>query len=121
MNKKFAFVGDIALTGLFSYDSENNHKRLNSAYRFLNEFDMVFANYEAPIKSGKNINKYKNFAHYSLYKPSREILKNLNIKCVSLANNHIYDFQMPGLKKTIKMFEELNIMYTGAGWKKKTY
>ena len=39
-----------------------------------------------------------------------------NVNCVSLANNHIYDCKMSGLKATISVLDELDIYHTGAGW-----
>lgn len=48
--------------------------------------------------------------------PTEDLLRMLNIGCVFLANNHIYDFKMPGLQATISMLNELGIYHTGAGW-----
>ncbi|MGM0613687.1 MAG: CapA family protein, partial [Bacteroidota bacterium] len=51
-------------------------------------------------------------------KPTEELLTLLNVSCVSLANNHIYDCKMSGLKATIGILDKLGIKHTGAGWKK---
>ena len=52
-----------------------------------------------------------------MVKLPESLLKILNIGCVSLANNHIYDFKMQGLISTINILDELGIYHTGAGWK----
>lgn len=44
-----------------------------------------------------------------------EILKKLNVVGVCLANNHIMDYGVEGLKKTIEILNENGILHTGAG------
>lgn len=44
-----------------------------------------------------------------------ETLTLANIKLVSLANNHLLDFDYQGLSDTIKQLQKNNIKYTGAG------
>jgi poly-gamma-glutamate capsule biosynthesis protein CapA/YwtB (metallophosphatase superfamily) len=111
------FLGDIAFNGILSTEYEKNHERFLEVIPILSESDFVFANLEVPIKVDDSQNEYKNFIHFSIQKPTSELLKLLNIGCVSLANNHIYDCKMSGLKATIKLLDELGIKHTGAGWK----
>ena len=113
-----SFLGDIAFTGILSTNPENNIYRFDRINPILKDSEINFANLEVPLQVDKSRNEYKNFIHYSLPEPSRELLKMLNIGCVSLANNHIYDCKMSGLKATIEMLDKLGIFYTGAGWKK---
>ncbi|MFB6340642.1 CapA family protein [Saccharicrinis sp. FJH62] len=112
-------IGDIAFTGLLSLDSERNYERTKSVIPVNKVADLVLANLEVPLLSDKNDkNSNKNFIHYSLKEPSEELLKYLSISCVSLANNHIFDCGMSGLKETVNMLDQLGISHTGAGWKK---
>ena len=113
---KITFVGDIAFTGIVSEQPETNRERYRNVIPVLKSADLVFANMEVPVKVDGSRNEYKNFIHASLPGPTRELLMMLNIGCVSLANNHVYDCKMPGLEATINLLDELGIYHTGAGW-----
>ena len=113
---KIFLVGDIAFTGIVSEKPEKNNERYKKVIPLLNSADMVIANLEVPVKADETRNEYKNFIHYSLPGPTRNLLKLFNIGCVSLANNHIYDCKMPGLEATIRILDELGVKHTGAGW-----
>lgn len=111
-------IGDIALTGILTTQPELNALRFKQISSELSAFDHVFANLEVPVKVNDEQNEYKNFVHYSDYSTTKDLLRKFNISCVSLANNHIYDCKMSGLKATISVLDELKIRHTGAGWKK---
>ena len=110
-------AGDIALNGMLSAHPELNENRFKELAGFLQGNALVFANLEMPIETDER-NKNKSHFHYAGKKVTRDVLQMLNICCVSLANNHIYDCKMSGLTATIQILDELNIKYTGAGWKK---
>jgi hypothetical protein len=110
------FIGDVAFTGIVSTQPEKNKERYQKVSTLLHRSDLVFANLEVPIKIDESQNKYKNFIHFSLKGPTIELLKTLNIGCVSLANNHIYDCNMSGIQATINTLDQLHISHTGAGW-----
>ena len=110
------FLGDIAFTGILSKETEKNEERFKEVSPILSNSDLVFANLEVPVKVDESQNDNKPFIHYSLPEPTKQLLKMLNIGCVSLANNHIYDCKMPGLKATINILDKLGIYHTGAGW-----
>ena len=112
-----ALLGDVAFTGILCTQPENNQQRFNKILPVLKNCNHVFANLEAPIKVTNEYNEKKNYIHYSTYNASKQLLNLLNITCVSLANNHIYDCKMSGLKATINLLNELGIKHTGAGWK----
>lgn len=114
--KEIVILGDIAFNGIISTESQKNNKRFEEIMPILSNADLVFANLEAPLKVDKTRNELKKFIHYSLPAPTAELLKLLNIGCVSLANNHIYDCKMSGLKATINLLDKLGIQHTGAGW-----
>lgn len=112
-------IGDLALTGLFTKDTSYNSRRIADIKTVLNNKHIAtLCNLECPIYVENCINKNKNFIHTSDKTTTQQILKALNISCVSLANNHIYDCTMPGLKATIDVLDEIGVLHTGAGWKK---
>ncbi len=117
MNRNITLLGDIAFTGLLSKEPHKNPERFQEVTPILNNSNMVFANLEVPVKASESVNEHKNFIHYSLPEPTEQLLKLLNIGCVSLANNHIYDCKLDGLKATIGILDKLGIYHTGAGWK----
>jgi poly-gamma-glutamate capsule biosynthesis protein CapA/YwtB (metallophosphatase superfamily) len=112
----FAFIGDIAFNGIICQHSKENSDRYSKISGVLKNPNLVFANLETPIKVDDCINNFKSQVHYSTYEASKQLLNFLNIGCVSLANNHIYDCRMAGLKATISLLDELNIKHTGAGY-----
>jgi len=118
-NKSNIFlVGDIALDGLYLSDKKHNLNRFKEVLHLFNNNDITIANLETPIANGNELNPNKSIHFYSEEDVVREILPLLNIKVVSLANNHIGDYGIPGINKTIEVLEELNIYHTGAGIKK---
>ena len=115
---KIVLIGDIALNGLISEQPEYNLNRLFPISDILEKHELVFANLEVPIKSGNSINQNKKVVLSSDYKVTKDLLSLLNISCVSLANNHIYDYKLSGLRATIDLLDELDIKHTGVGWKR---
>jgi hypothetical protein len=117
--KEIALIGDIAFNGLISRQPDANFQRYASIGKMLKSVRFVFANLEVPVRTTEGQNEYKNYIFFSSPDVTRELLRQLNIGCVSLANNHIYDCKMSGLKSTIELLDELKILHTGAGWEKK--
>lgn len=117
MEFRFSLLGDIAFNGLISLQPEENIKRYSSLIPYFTDVDIVFANLEVPVKSGNEVNEYKTKHYFSEEAVNKDLLSLLNIGCVSLANNHIFDLKTGGLKGTIQILDDLNIFHTGAGWK----
>ena len=116
--KQVVPMGDIALNGLFISDQKNNYKRFEKILaHFENSF--IIANLETPIRAGDNLNPNKNTHLYTDEDIVAEVLPLLNVRLVSLANNHIGDYGIDGVKKTIDVLDKLNILHTGAGSEKK--
>jgi hypothetical protein len=114
---EIALIGDIAFNGIISSEPESNGERFSKIVQFLNSSDLlVFANLETPVKVGEERNEYKKNIHSADPLVTENLLKGFNISCVALANNHIYDCKMSGLKATIDILDRLNIAHTGAGW-----
>lgn len=110
---KIAFIGDVALFGRF--DIENLPKDyFKNVSNFLNDFDLVVANLEAPFISDADVaSKCNKSALISSRVENVALLKQLNVSVACLANNHIFDYGINGLKKTINTLEENNIHWFG--------
>ncbi|MBA3898620.1 MAG: CapA family protein [Bacteroidetes bacterium] len=115
---KIVLLGDVALNGIISNEPEKNILRYAKPKAQLKDATAVFANLEVPVKVAEVFNANNKILLHSLEGPTREVLQYLNVSCVSIANNHIYDCKMEGVKATIGMLEEIGIKFTGAGWKK---
>ncbi len=118
MKKSVIFLGDVAFNGILSSDNKNNVSRYKSLKKYLTSNDLIFANFEAPVISDiKDLNPDKKLHHYTDSETAKQLLGLLNINCVSLANNHIADCGISGIKTTINLLEKEGIYYTGAGYK----
>ncbi|OPH51549.1 CapA family protein [Vibrio campbellii] len=116
---RVAFLGDLTFFG--RYDIDNLSKGyFQNISDFLNTFDLVVANLEAPFVDKFSGKSNKSAVIYS--KPeSIELLKRLNVGAVCLANNHIFDFGLNGIKKTISVLDKNNIQWFGVNNKSLYY
>lgn len=115
---KICLVGDISINGLYCSDFAKNEKRVAEIVHCLKDQKYVFGNLESPVFGDGEINEEKKILLSTTREVARQILPKLNLNCVSLANNHIYDFKTSGLRNTIDLLEELEIKHTGAGYLK---
>jgi hypothetical protein len=114
---KLFILGDVALNGLFIKDQNNNYDRIKELLLHIDNNSISVANLEVPIAGNINdINPNRSFYHSTTEDVLKYILPLLNIQCLSLANNHIYDHKLIGLDKTIGVLKHLNIKHTGAGF-----
>ena len=81
----------------------------------LDYFDYVFANLETPITTHTVPLGRKPYL-FRLHPKSADMIAQLKIDIVSIANNHIMDYGKEGLIDTIKWLNKNNIKYTGAGF-----
>lgn len=112
---KVAIVGDIMIGGILSSNIKK-YKNIflsNEVRKFL-DADIVFCNLECVLSKAKAPPE-KNKILLHAREESIELLKDAGFNVVSLANNHIMDFGYSSLLKTMKLLEENNIKYTGAG------
>lgn len=103
---KIAILGDLIPTEILKVDP--------AIRALLQDTDLNIANLEAPfIRNGIRPTNGKS----GLYQKTGncDILKELNIRMVSLANNHIFDFGPMGLEYTRELLEKNGIRYFGAG------
>ena len=103
---KIALLGDLIQTEAFGIDPK--------LLEILQNTDLNCANFEAPFidSTCRPINGHSGLCQKI---PDCSLLKTLNIKVVSLANNHMTDFGPEGLRLTKKILEKENIKYFGAG------
>lgn len=113
-----AFLGDIMPGGVISgvEDGYISDELIN----YLSRFDLIIANLEAPLGEGyefdekkMNLDKGANI----VFAKNEDIkkLKKLNVNVVTLSNNHIFDLGEKGFLNTLKILDENDIGYFGAG------
>ena len=100
----FVLTGDIALNGLISSEPLSNSRRYGWLAQELGEHGGVIANLETPVVSGER-NQGRNAWLFADPEVTLEVLKQLNVICVSLANNHILDCGREGLENTLKVLQ----------------
>lgn len=114
------FAGDICLEEdgfvLDHYDEVGqNLEACMSPYLLsrMHEADIFMLNHEYTISGrGSKLNKYYTFRA----NPSRmEILKQMGVDIVSLANNHIYDYGYDAFVDTLALLDENGIRHVGGG------
>jgi len=120
-NNIISFIGDISLSGSLIFDSVNNYRRFEKISKKLNLLPVVIGNLETPVICENTINVRKKKEGGVILGTSEEvitqILTMLNIKYLTLANNHIGDYGFEGLEKTLRVLSKLKIEFTGAGIK----
>jgi poly-gamma-glutamate synthesis protein (capsule biosynthesis protein) len=116
-NKKIiiTFGGDFMID--YRIYKKKLYKKLHKVYKYIfhifQNSELNICNLEAPIsKKGKPYKK-----EYIFFQPriAVNILKKLNIKAVSLANNHILDYGISGFLETLEILKKANIKFFGAG------
>lgn len=114
---RIALLGDIAHGGLLSWNPALIDINFKNISKLLSNCDQVIANLEFPVKAG-NLNLTDDYFHYTSEESTRLIFKSLNLKILSLANNHIFDLGHESLYKTIELLKREGIQFTGAGYLK---
>ncbi len=112
-NITLMFSGDVTLSDHFENYVGN---RFNYAFKKLDWFsdaDITMINLETTLTTANNpIPKAFNFKARPAY---AKMLKDSGIEVVTLANNHIYDFDAEGLLQTIKALDQVGLKHVGAG------
>jgi hypothetical protein len=83
----------------------------------LAEADLTIANLETPVTSLRKspFEGRKSYIHYADVKKTPNRLWNNNIRAVSLANNHSFDFGAEGFEQTLRVLGKKGIVCFGAG------
>lgn len=94
---------------------ESPRKVLESLIPITRDVDLHLANLEGPITRSSDTTTSKQY--YLRNHPSSVIpvLKALSVDGVSLANNHMMDYRVQGLRDTIRHLHEQRIRHAGAG------
>ncbi|HZB64876.1 MAG TPA: CapA family protein [Nitrososphaeraceae archaeon] len=78
--------------------------------------DFSLINLECPVSSkGKEWNKTFKVFHFRANLDAIQVLNSASIDYVSLANNHILDYDIEGLLDTLDILDKNNISHSGAG------
>ena len=115
---RIAFLGDIALFGNYSVNSNTElQSRLANISSYLKQFDLVVGNLESPFSVKKKTKGAKS-AYVCTDVENVDILKELHIDIVTLANNHMFDYGVEGYETTMRILKEANIDWFGVDGKK---
>jgi poly-gamma-glutamate synthesis protein (capsule biosynthesis protein) len=119
--KKITLVGDVMIGRLFNNKLKGDHQVFSPEIKkHFEESDLLVMNLETTLTDSKTKYPNKMFNYKLSPKYAKRVLSGLskNVFC-SLANNHILDYKVVGLKETVKVLNELGIHHTGAGMNKK--
>ena len=114
MSLNLNFIGDLMLGGDLSqnYESYIDTCIPTQLFEWIGQ-DPVFSNLEAAA-SNRGARVSDKISVYTKIKPLDLLIK-LNVRCVSLANNHIMDFGYTAAEDTMDYLENLGIAYSGCG------
>lgn len=114
-----SMVGDIMM-GRYVEEVTDNHG-FDYLFRYMkpyfNASDYVSGNYEHPALA-KDVSKYEEAdtaIRLNSYGNGIEAVKNAGFSVMTLANNHMMDFEEQGLVDTINQFESNDMDYVGVG------
>ena len=116
-NFSILLTGDVLITEnmLDFMEVFGNYYPIRKISPLLDYFDYVFANLETPITTHTVPLGRKPYL-FKLHPKLADMIAQLKIDVVSIANNHIMDFGKEGLRDTIEWLNKHNIKYTGAGF-----
>jgi poly-gamma-glutamate synthesis protein (capsule biosynthesis protein) len=112
------FVGDIMLgrglqdaSEFYGYDSY-----FKKTKDYFENFDLVVGNFENPIVHGdKKAIVVQRGVTLSANSECLGAMKNAGFNMLSLANNHILDYEVTGMLNTMESLDQVGIAYFGAG------
>lgn len=114
---KISFVGDINPGGVLTFMGGVSSEVIN----ILAQADLRVGTLESAIGNTRDFSfsekKMIDKSAHIIYSPDNSLglLNRLNINVVSLANNHIGDLGVDGIRNTINKLKECQIAYFGAG------
>lgn len=110
---KIALLGDVALTGMFDCSQTNEvFERISAIKQLISDCDFAICNLESPLTKRDNTFICKG-AYIKSDPKNIEVLKELGITHVTLANNHIFDYGKKGANETISVLAKHHIQYCG--------
>ena len=111
---KISFLGDISLNNKYNDLYRNKINPFKNVQSILKDSDFVIGNLECLAEGSEGENLLKK-PRLKTSLETLNYLNTLNIKLVSLANNHVYDNLYDGFINTINFLHKNNIKYVGAG------
>lgn len=115
---RLALVGDVMLGRLVNdfYGTRSPASFWGTALPVLQRADAVLANLECAITASRTPwVRYPKVFHFRAEPAAIEVLQAAGIDCVSLANNHVLDFEVQGLEDTLSHLDRAGIRHAGAG------
>ncbi len=107
------FGGDVLLAGHYEDAASDTADLAFENFDILHSADIAMVNLESPVTTrGTKIEKPFNFRTHPRF---LNVLTSAGIDIVSLANNHIYDYDSLGLFDTIRDLDSVGILHVGAG------
>jgi poly-gamma-glutamate synthesis protein (capsule biosynthesis protein) len=110
---KISFLGDISLNNNYARFVQEGISPFSKIIPFLSDSQFVTGNLEAVVRNNQSENSGKKTTLF-IEEKSLELLKDLKLNLLTLANNHIYDQLFDGFNKTTNFLDNNNIKYTGA-------
>lgn len=105
---RFLFSGDLVLSGIWDRPMFGN-----SLSEWIRGSDYTCVNLEAPLKAGVPIDK--DGPTLSTIQETPNVLSEIGVDIVCLANNHIMDYGFSGVEKTKDKCSEAGIASVGTG------
>lgn len=109
---RLTFIGDIALNGEYKKLNEDGIDPFKEVVAVFKNSDFTVGNLEA-VCAGKDGENRLKFPRLSTNEQTLQLLKNLKIDLLTLANNHVYDNLADGFYRTITELNRLSIQYLG--------
>lgn len=110
---RVALIGDVAFFGKNTINNPDIQKYLQEVKDYLEGFDLVVANLEAPFTNVET--KVRGKSAYLKSDPRNiELLSYLGIDVVNIANNHMCDYGIKGYRDTVELLDNAGIMHFGA-------
>lgn len=114
------FIGDIQLSSTIGTAIED--KRINPFHKVVHELknaDITIGNLEFPASKERIEEFTSSYSHLAVRPENLEALRDTGITHLSLANNHILDWGIEGIKVTQSILCDLEIKHFGAGFDEK--
>ena len=111
---KIGFTGDFSFSAYFSGAEERENLIDQKILDFLGENDANVLNFESPITDCR-MTKKRRLAHRSDPKVLNYVKETIKSPILSLANNHMMDYNRIGMIDTLENVEKAEIPYIGAG------
>ncbi len=113
-----AFVGDVMLGRAVNVKIAERPPEVfwGDVLAILRSADAVFANLECAItEHERRWSRRRKMFHFRADPAAADVLAAANIRFVSLANNHVLDFEEQGLFDTLRRLDAAGIEHAGAG------